>query len=92
MKGFIKDPDATLDYAFDWGPWLDGDVLNGSDWYVDSGTLTKVGGGESWDAAGLTRCYVQGGTAGENCTIRNRVTTLGGRTDERSIEIRIRNR
>ncbi len=27
MRTFEKDPDAVLDYQFDWSKWLDGDTI-----------------------------------------------------------------
>ena len=54
MKGFVKDPDAILDYAFDWSPWLNGDEISTSDWYVDSGGIDIVNGSGSVDDTNTT--------------------------------------
>jgi hypothetical protein len=91
MKGFIKDPDATLDYSFDWGPWLGGtDTVISSTWTVESG-LSIVPASEAFDDT-TTTVFITGGAVGENYTLKNTITTNGSRTDERSIEIKIRNR
>ena len=38
---YPKDPDATLDYGFDWSPWLEEDeTLATSEWILSDG-LTK---------------------------------------------------
>lgn len=90
MKGFVKDPDATLDYSFDWGPWLGTDTISTSTWVADSG-LTIVPASESFDNT-TTIVFISGGTAGEIYTVKNRITTNGSRTDDRSFQLRIRQR
>lgn len=93
MKGFVKDPDARLDYAFDWSPWLNGDEISTSNWYADSGGIDIVNGSDSVDDTNtITRIFIEGGTPGENYALKNTITTIGGRTDERTIEIRVRQR
>ena len=89
MKGYVKDPDAILDYVFDWGPWLDGDEITSSSWNVQS-PLTN----ESADIPTIstTRIFLSGGVEGENYIVTNHITTQGGRIDERSMEIRVRQR
>lgn len=89
MKGFVKDPDAVLDYTFDWGPWLNGDEIDSSNWTLESG-ITRVT--DDIPTTSTTRIFVSGGTAGQNYTLTNRVVTTGGRTDDRSFEIRVRQR
>ena len=92
MKGFIKDPDATLDYAFDWGPWLDGDVIENSVWTADAG-ITIVPASDSISAdQTITTVFISGGTAGQNYNLKNTVTTQAARTDERTVAIKVRNR
>ena len=39
-----------------------------------------------------TRLYLSGGTAGEDYRVINTITTEEGRIDERTIEIRVRQR
>ena len=90
MKGFVKDPNAILDYSLDWAPWLDGDTLTSSTWVVDS-PLSVVSGSEVFDNT-TTSLFISGGVQGTSYTITNSITTAGGRTDDRSLELRIRNR
>lgn len=90
MKGFVKDPQAILDYSLDWGPWLDGDTLSTSSWVVES-PLTIVPSTEVFDST-TTSLFLSGGTAGEKHMVTNTITTALGRKDERSFELRIRNR
>lgn len=90
MKAFVKDPDATLDYAFDWSQWLSNDTIVSSEWVAESG-ITKVPASESIDG-NITRVFISGGAVGESYTLANKITTNASRIDERSIEIKIRQR
>lgn len=90
MKGFVKDPESTLDYGVDWSLWLNGDTISNSQWFVDAG-LTIEGGSETADDS-KTSLFISGGTAGEKYTLTNRITTAGQRVCERSFEIHVRER
>lgn len=85
MQKFLKDPDARKDYGFDWDEWLleVTDTIQVSVWLVPEG-LTKLS--ESNDLNGST-VWLGGGTAGEAYIVTNRITTVGGRTDDRSMII-----
>lgn len=89
MKTFLKDPDSTLDYGIDWGPWLEpvSDTITASTWTAESGI-------EIVDDAEFTTTrtvvWLRGGTAGETYTVTNQVTTAGGRIVDRSIKIKVR--
>ena len=85
---FIKDPDATLDYKREWADWLGTDTIATSTWIVPEG-ITE--GETSHDATSAT-IWLSGGTVGEVYELTNRVTTTGGRTDDRSFNVQIRNR
>lgn len=83
-----KDPDALLDYAIDWTQWLDGDTILTSDWTVAVG-LTKE---SQFNTTTVATVWLSGGVAGTSYTVTNRITTAGGRTDDRSITIRVKER
>lgn len=87
---FKKDPDAILDYTIDWSAYLTplADTIVTSTWIIQTG-LTKVS-----DSHTTTSCtaFVSGGTVGQILTLTNRITTAGGRTDDRSITLNIVNR
>ena len=76
----LKDPDAILDYAFNWALWLGTDVISTSTWILDTG-LTKV---SDTNTSTLATVWISGGTAGATYNITNRITTAGGRTEDRS--------
>lgn len=88
MKGFVKDPDSTLDYGLDWSPWLNGDTITNSSWIVDS-ILTPTN--EQNDTT-KTSLYISGGVVGEKYVLTNRITTNAGRICERSFTVFIRER
>lgn len=90
MNAYVKDPDAVLDYAFDWSAWLaDGEG-------IASYTITATGVTVDSDsqAAGIVTVWVSGGTAATTATLACRITTdnVPARVDERTKIIRIRNR
>ena len=78
-----KDPHAVLDYMVDWEPWLKGDTIVGSMWLPADGLTIDY---ETFTATSAT-AWLAGGTVGVAYTLTNRVTTAGGRTDDRSITI-----
>lgn len=88
MAGFIKDPDATLDYKIDWSNWLLNDVIDSSTWILESG-LTEAASTNDTTTATV---WISGGSPGVNYTVKNRIVTAGGRTDERSFTLRVRQR
>ena len=85
---FVKDPDATLDYTLDWSDYLGGDEIATSAWVVPEG-LTKVS--ES-STTTLATVWLSGGAAFTTYRVTNRVTTVGGREDDRSVLIQVRER
>lgn len=89
---YKKDPNATLDYTFDWGPWLTplGDTISTVEWLPDAG-LTVVSSTHSTTTA---TAVVSGGTVDTNMNLTCRITTAGSpvRTDDRTIVLKIVNR
>ena len=85
MSLFRKDPNAVLDYVVDWEEWLEGDTLATSEWTVPSG-ITKNSDTTTTTA---TTIWLAGGTAGTTYTLTNRITTAGGRADDRTIAIQV---
>lgn len=88
MKSFVKDPDATLDYTFNWGPWLDGDTISTSVWTLET-PLSSVSESKTDTTATI---FISGGTHLQDYSATNRITTVSGRTDDRTFTLRIRNK
>ena len=87
MSSFAKDPDEKKDYGFNWVPALNGDTIAGSTWVLPSG-LTEATPAPSFDAT-TTTIWIEGGTAGENYKVTNRITTAAGRILEEQFTIRL---
>jgi len=80
-----KHPTATLDYMLDWTPWLEGDAILTSTWTVPTG-LTKDS--ESFTEK-TTTVWLSGGSDGTQYTVVNRITTVLGRIETKSIRFSI---
>lgn len=89
MAQFLKDPDAVLDYVFDWTAWLD-------DTDTISSTTVTAATGITVDSTSFTAntvtVWLSGGTAGRNYTVACLIATADGRTDERTMTITVRER
>ena len=89
MTIYPKDPDAVLDYGFDWSNWLQADeTISVSTWTVATG-LTKDSDSKTTTE---TKIWFSGGTAGTTYLVTNHITTSDGREDDRSFRIRVVNR
>jgi hypothetical protein len=86
---FKKDPSAILDYGFDWTAWLGADTIAVSDWTIagPDTSLTLTPDRPVQADAHSTLCWLHGGTAGVTYDLTNRVTTVGGRVDDRTVKI-----
>lgn len=87
MTTYKKDPDATLDYTIDWTEWLSAidDTISTSTWVAQAGLTVD----SDTNTTTTATAFVSGGTAGTTLTLTNRITTVGGRTDDRSITLKI---
>lgn len=90
MTLLLKDPQAALDYAVDWGAdYLNGDGLAASQWDVtpiEDGGVEIVGSDFDQLIATVT---ARGGLPGRVYRLTNRVTLASGTTDCRSIMLRV---
>lgn len=89
VESITKDPHAVLDYVFNWSDWLqDGDTIVSRVVTVGTG-ITKDSDSES---AGIVTIWLSGGTHGSDYLVACEITTTLGRTDERTMNIRCRDR
>lgn len=88
IASFDKDPDETLDFTIDWAAWLDDDTISSSVWSVPSG-LTE---GSSSYGNTTTTLWASGGTDGTDYRCTNTIVTAAGRTVQRTIMIRVKER
>ena len=93
MTFLLKHPDATLDYAVDWGTdYLSGEALATSDWLVEPAEPGGVVIASSEFDLLVASVVVGGGVTGHIYRLTNHVTTTDGRDDSRSIMLRVEKR
>ena len=86
---YIKDPQASLDYSFDWTDWLGtGEIISSSTWTVPAG-LSK---GAEVTTSTVSTCRISGGSAGTNYTVTCQITTNTGEIDQRSLQLVVQER
>ena len=78
-----KDPNAVLDYQFDWSAWLLTDQISTSTWTVDTGLTVTT----SSHTATKSTVWFSGGTVKRRYKAVNRIVTAGGRTDDRTLVV-----
>lgn len=86
-----KDPDAHLDYGFDWADWLDGDTISSSSWIIEGPDEVLTQDNPGHDDT-TTSVWLAGGTLDEDYILTNRVTSAANRVDDRSYKVCIRAR
>jgi hypothetical protein len=84
MTPFIQDPQAVLDYPFDWSTYLAGDTIQTSQFIVDSGIMVESDA--ILDPAN-TVIWLSGVVKGKRYAVTNRIVTIGGREDDWTIYV-----
>ena len=85
---FLKDPDARLDYQFDWSRWLQlGEQVTVATVVSDKVGLTVEA--PPTIAGSTVTAWISGGALGESYRVTCHATTNQGRIDDRSILIEI---
>lgn len=92
IKGLTieKDPNAVLDYKFDWSDWLAvGETITSAS--VTATTGLTVDSSSITDTSTSVTVWLSGGTPQVDYTLRCRVTTSNSpaRVDDRSVLIRV---
>ena len=85
-----KDPNADLDYGFDWTAWLGAaDTITESTWDVPPASgLTTHSSSISTDGK-VTTVWLKSGNAGGVYSATNHIKTAAGREDERSLRVTV---
>ena len=87
-RNFTKDPDAVLDYEFDWSAWLGTDT-------IATHTVTAPAGltVDSTEATTTTvTMWLSGGTDGASYAVTCHIVTAAGREDDRTATITMQSR
>jgi len=92
MSYYLKDPQSRVDYAIDWTPYLDGRTIADSLWSVHPNEAGGVAIDGASFAATRTAATLTGGRVGHVYAIANHVTLSDGRSDDRSIVLRVEQR
>jgi len=88
VKTFVKDPDARLDFAVDWTPFLGTDTLNTVEWLdptPETDPPLEVEDGGLDDNAHVA--WVTGGKLNRAYRLTSRATTGDGRIQDETIII-----
>lgn len=89
-----KDPSAKLDYTFDWSAWLTAisdTIASQVATVIGDGVLT-IGAPATSNTTTAVTVWANGGTNGQTYLITCKITTAGGRIDERTIVINVKDR
>jgi len=88
---FTKDPQAVADYKLDWSQWLptNDTIANSTFTVVDPGAQGVVVDDTAFTSTTAT-VWLSGGLAGVRYTVTNHIVTAGGREDDRSLRITVK--
>lgn len=88
----IKDPNALLDYTFNWTAWLAGvvDKIITVDFNVSNSATAIVQ--QTYFSDTHATAWVSGGVVGEKITLRCRIYTEEGRIDDRTGYLKVKER
>lgn len=85
---WTKDPDAVLDYGFDWSAWLsEGEAITSSSVTVEGDLVVE----SKTESGGVVTVWLSGGAVGDQ-RVACRITTNQGRTDERTERVSVKHR
>ena len=87
-RSFVKDPDAVLDYEWDWAAWLGTDTI--ASHTVTAATGLTVDTSEATDTA--VTVWLSGGTVGQTYSVTCHVVTAAGSEDDRTVTVTVMER
>jgi hypothetical protein len=83
---YIKDPNAVLDYVVNWATFLGADTISSDSWIVPVGITSAS---ES-NTTTTSTIWLSGGTIGQKYALTNRIVSAGGRTEDRTIYVKVK--
>lgn len=93
MTVFLKDPDSTVDYQVDWSDYLaedsPADTISTSTWFISPSTSPGLTSSNESKTDSTTTAFFSGGIRKTVYRATNRIVTTGGRTEDRSVVIRV---
>jgi hypothetical protein len=85
MIRFNKDPDAKLDYLFDWTAWLGTDTIATATVTVPTGITLAL----QTNTTTTVTAWLSGGTVNATYEIKCHIITAAGRIDDRTMSVQI---
>jgi hypothetical protein len=93
MSIYLKDPQASVDYAIDWpAAFIGPATIASSEWAVTPDEAGGIAVAASSLDGGRCVATLEGGIAGRVYRVRNRLLLSDGRSDERSLMLRVEER
>jgi hypothetical protein len=90
---FVKDPAALVDYAIDWtAGYLGDETITSSVWRVSPAGAGGIAVSASAITPGKTLATLSGGVGGNLYHVTNLVNFSTGRSDERTLVVRVEDR
>jgi len=85
-----KDPHGIIDYTVRWTSWLpSGDIISSSSWSLPDPEIVKVSEANTTTDAII---FLASGTVGQIYDVTNRIVTAGGRQNDQTISILIKDK
>jgi len=86
VPSFIKDPQAVLDFNWDWSAWLgEGETIIDKSVTPDAGLTVN----SSSIDGGVVAAWLAGGDIGATYVVACRISTSAGRTETRRVQISV---
>lgn len=86
---FVKDPDSIRSFGINWAEFLDGQAFTATTWTLESGVVVID---SNTTSTTYTLVKLSGGTVGQKCALKNRVTRTDGERDDQTIWVRIKDK
>jgi hypothetical protein len=88
----IKDPDAILDYVFDWSDWLETSETISDYTLTPTVATSGIAVDDDSETGGKITAWVSGGLAGVTYSLTCHVVTSLGREDDRTMNFVVQDR
>lgn len=85
---FMKDPDAVLDYSWDWSSWLGDDAIQSAAVTAQDGLTVD----STQATSSAVTAWLSGGSDGASYAVVCHVVTAAGREDDRTLTVSVRER
>lgn len=92
MPAQLKDPASVLDFTHDWASYLQAaETISTSAWAASPTTASPLTVDSDTETTTTATVWLSGGLLGQVYRVVNTITTNQGRTEERTIVVRMEN-